>query len=142
MDLKIWWDEDSDTATIVTTPAELDEVLTRASALDYAIVLEILDANDPGRVILDVGLDGPNGVLYYSGGEHKDGYFSKNNDADLSSSERVMYDYMTNGREYPATAVCNVGIVFQAAREYMESDGARPTVVDWQPRSVLRQASN
>ena len=139
MELRIWWDEDSDEPTIVRKPAELDAVLDKICALDYPVLVEMLDASDPYRVVLDAGFHGDRGVLYYTGPGHEEGCFSESGtDSDTSSSERVLYYYMSSDREFPRTAeVHSVDVIRRACHEYMGSNGARPTVVGWQSRSVL-----
>lgn len=143
VELTAWWNEDDDEGTPVRTPAELDALLAQARELDYPVLLELLDAADPYRVILDVGLNGDRGVLYYSGEDDQDGCYSKSGAAsDMSRPDRILYYYMLADREFPRSAeVEPVDVVLRACHEYMESDGARPSAVDWQPRSVLRQAA-
>ncbi|WP_434451790.1 Imm1 family immunity protein [Lentzea sp. E54] len=142
MELKVWWDEDSDEPTFVRTLEELDALRVQASAVDYPVLFEMLDASDPYRVILNAGFFGDRGVLYYSGGEHRHGLYSKNPDDGFSAPENRLYYYMSSDREFPMTAEYPVDIVWQACKEYMMSDGERPTVVEWQPSSVLNPASD
>lgn len=142
MELKVWWDEDSDQPTFVRTQDELASLRAAASTLDYPVVLEMLDAGDPHRVILDAGFHGDRGVLFYSGGEHREGFYSKNPASEAPTQERRLYYYMSNDREFPASAEYPADVVWQACEEFMASGGRRPTVVEWQPRSVLHPSAD
>ncbi|GLY47968.1 Imm1 family immunity protein [Lentzea sp. NBRC 102530] len=142
MELKVWWDEDSDEPTIVRTQDELAALREAVSVLDYPVVLEMLDAAHPHRVILDAGFHGDRGVLFYSGAEHREGVYSKNPASEDHAPEPRLYYYMSSDREFPASAEYPVDVVWQACEEFMNSDGTRPTVVEWQPRSVLRRSAD
>lgn len=137
MELKVWWDEDSDEATFIRTREELGAFRAHAGTIDYPVLFEMLDAAEPHRVILDVGVNGDRGVLYYAGGEHRDGCYSKNPEATGPELGMRLYYYMSSDREFPVSAEYPVDTVWQACEEFIASGGARPTVVDWQPKSAV-----
>ncbi|MDX8053424.1 Imm1 family immunity protein [Lentzea sp. BCCO 10_0798] len=114
------------------TSAEFEALLEKARAADYPILLEVLDAAAPYRVIFNVGLHNNLGVLRYAGGEHPDGVYSRNPDQVPGQADVVLYYYMNSDREFPASAHYPVEVVLRACVEFMETGGARPTGVEWQ----------
>ncbi|KOV87609.1 Imm1 family immunity protein [Nocardia sp. NRRL S-836] len=140
MDLEVWGEEDSDEATLIRTPGELDAVLERVRSVDYGdhgILLEALDAASPYRVILNVGICGDHGSLRYAGNEHVDGVYSKNPDSTRSPMDAQLFYYMNNRRDFPANSLYPIDVVRRALMQFMESDGKLPNVVAWQPTSVM-----
>lgn len=132
----VWWDDEADDGTLVQTPQELVELLTRVNAeAGYPVMLELLDAGNPhAGSILDVGLHGDRGALYFSGPGAEDGVYSFNGDLDSASAERIGFDYMRNSHDFPVTALHPVDEVLRASVEFMEQDGQRPNSMQWQPR--------
>ncbi|HWE88064.1 MAG TPA: Imm1 family immunity protein [Pseudonocardiaceae bacterium] len=130
--LKAWFDPENDDPTIVHTAAELDAVLDEIAGWDGPNIVELLIDGDPGRAILDVGMDTKNnrGTLYYSGEPHRRGCFSRGT---AVSDTEILYYYMDSDTEYPADAEIPLAIARQAAHEYMATGGRRPTCVAWQP---------
>ncbi len=141
MELEIWGDEANDDATLVRTAAEFEALLERARGVDYPILLEVLDAASPNRVILNVGLSGDLGVLRYAGGDHRRGVYSRNPESDPSQAEVVLYYYMNSDREFPASAQCPADVVLRACIEFMETGGALPSWVEWQPWPTVARSS-
>ncbi|MBB5960038.1 hypothetical protein FHS29_006660 [Saccharothrix tamanrassetensis] len=131
--LETWFDRDAAEPTVVDTPAGLDAVLDTVAGWPGPNTVQLLIADDPGRAILDVGLDAEygRGVLYYSGPDAPDGVTSKGTDvADLPP----IYYFTGSDTEYPADAEIPLDAVRRAAHEYMTTGGARPTGIQWQPR--------
>ncbi|MGZ3141100.1 Imm1 family immunity protein [Lentzea chajnantorensis] len=129
--LEIWYDVDADDPTLIRTPEELDAVLDAVAAWPFPGQLQLLIADDPGQVVLDVGIDGTNqrGVLFYSGPDFPDAYASRGSDI----AEQVpVYYYMGSDTEFPATAEIPLADVRRAAHEYMSTGGGRPSDVAWQ----------
>ncbi|MDX8035784.1 Imm1 family immunity protein [Lentzea sp. BCCO 10_0856] len=132
MELEIWGDEGTDEPTLVRTSAELEALLLRVRGVDYPILLEVLDAASPNRVILNVGLNGDLGVLRYAGGNHRRGLYSRNRETGPLQAEIVLYYYMNSDNEFPASAQCPADAVLRACVEFMETGGELPTGVEWQ----------
>jgi len=130
--LEAWFDRDAEDPTIVHTAEELDAVLDAVAALPRPSTLQLLIADDLGRAVLDVGLDGRHarGVLYYSGAECPNGCASQGTD---TAEVLPIYYYMGSDTEYPPTAEIPSADVRRAAHEYMTTGGERPTGIKWQP---------
>lgn len=133
MELEVWGDEGVEEATLVRTAEELEALLEKVRGVDYPILLEILDAASPNRVILNVGVNGDLGVLRYAGGERRRGVYSRNPDTEPSQADVVLYYYMNSDTEFPANAQCPADVVLRACVEFMETGGALPSQVEWQP---------
>jgi len=141
VELEVWGVEGTDEATLVRTSVELEALLEKARGVDYPILLEVLDAASPNRVILNVGLDGDLGVLRYAGGDHRRGVYSINPDSAPSQAEVVLYYYMNIDREFPASAQCPAEVVLRACVEFMETGGGLPSCVEWQPWPTMASSS-
>ncbi|MGW6929570.1 Imm1 family immunity protein [Lentzea sp. NPDC054927] len=131
--LEAWFDRDAEDPTVVRTAEELDAVLDAVAALPRPSTLQLLIADNLGRAVLDVGMDGAHarGVLYYSSGaECPDGCASQGAD---TAEVLPIYYYMGSDTEYPATAEISSADVRRAAHEYMATGGERPTGIKWQP---------
>jgi hypothetical protein len=132
--LRLWWaHEHGSDGVLVRTPSELDAALEKVRTLapDWPAIVELLIDSDPGHAILDVGIDGDRGVLYYAGESCTDGEYSKGEQT--ADAEPLLYYYMDSDTEYPADAEIPLAIARQAAHEYMATGGRRPTCVAWQP---------
>lgn len=140
MALKVWWNYDDEDGTDVESPEQLVELLTRVSeTAGYPIMFELVDAKDPyTRPVLDVGVSGDRGALYFTGPGAEDGCYSWNGNA-ATEGELVHFDYMNSTREFPATSLHALDIVWQACVEFAENTDDRPSAVDWQPRRVVAQ---
>lgn len=141
MELEIWGVEGTEEATLVRTAVELEALLGAARGVDYPILLEILDATSPYKVILNVGLNGELGVLRYAGGEHHRGLYSRNPESEASHADVVLYYYMNSDSEFPASAQVPADLVLRACVEFMETDGELPTQVEWQPWPTMASSS-
>lgn len=130
--LEAWYDRDAEEPSIVGTTEELDAVLDTVATWPRPNTVQLLIADDLGRAVLDVGVDGVRGrgVLYYSGAGFPDGCASKGTDTAVTSP---IYYYLGSDTEYPATAEVALADVRRAAHEYMSTNGERPTGVTWQP---------
>lgn len=130
--LEAWFDPNTQAPTVIRTAAELDAVLDTVVAWPRPNTVQLLIVDDPGRAILDVGLDGGHGrgALYYAGGEHREGCTSQGPDA---ADPPPIYYYLGSDTEYPADAEILLDDVRKAAHEYMSTGGERPTGILWQP---------
>ncbi|GLZ28264.1 hypothetical protein Lesp02_04540 [Lentzea sp. NBRC 105346] len=130
--LEAWFDRDADDPAIVRTAEELDTLLDTVAAWPRPSTVQLLIADDLGRAVLDVGLDGTHGrgVLYYSGPEWPDACASQGTD---TATPSPIYYYMGSDTEYPPTAEIPLADVLRAAHEYMTTGGERPTGIKWQP---------
>ncbi|USX49198.1 Imm1 family immunity protein [Lentzea sp. HUAS12] len=135
----MWGAEDSDEPLLIRTPEELDVLLERTGGVDHGdhgVLLEVLDAASPYRVVLNVGICLDRGALRYAGGEHTDGVYSKNPDSTAPASEVRLFYYMNNRRDFPANSLYPIDVVRRAILQFMESDGGLPAAVEWQQEPV------
>lgn len=130
--LEAWFDRNADEPTIVRTADELDAVLDTVAAWPRPNTVQLLIADDLGRAILDVGLDGAHGrgVLYYAGEAFPDACASQGAD---TADPLPIYYYLGSDTEFPATAEIPLIDVRRAAHEYMSTGGERPSGIKWQP---------
>lgn len=68
--------------------------------------------------LLNVGVRGDVGVLFWSGKELPRGWYSKGEDT--GRSEELTYYCMGNSREFPADAEVPLAVVKSAVREFLE----------------------
>lgn len=141
MELEIWGVEGTEEAMLVTTAVELEALLETTRGVDYPILLEILDAASPYRVILNAGLNGELGVLRYAGGEHRRGLYSRNPESEAAQADVVLYYYMNSDSEFPASAQIPADVVLRACVEFMDTDGELPSQVEWQPWPTMASSS-
>jgi hypothetical protein len=129
--LEAWFDSDAEDPTIVHTPDELDAVLDTIAAWPYPGQLQLLIADNPGYVVLDVGLNGAKqcGVLFYSSQALPDAYASQGSG---TADSVPIYYYMGSDTEFPVTAEIPLADVRRAAHEYMSTGGGRPNDIHWQ----------
>ncbi|GHH35578.1 Imm1 family immunity protein [Lentzea cavernae] len=138
MALKVWWNSDADDGVRVESSDELVELLTQVSGtVGYPIMFELVDAENPyAHPILDVGVSGDRGALYFTGPGAEDGCFSWNSSAE-ATDELVHFDYMNNTREFPQTSLHDLEVVWQVCAEFAENVDERPAVLSWQPRRAV-----
>jgi hypothetical protein len=116
-------------ATVDGVDALIDQV--RAESPEGApILMEVHISGDPYSQGLDVGVDGDRGVLRYSGREWPEGVYSTGTGP--ADGEPLRYFYMDVDTEFPANADVPLATVRQAVREFLATNGARPTNVAWQ----------
>ncbi|MFE2752119.1 Imm1 family immunity protein [Actinosynnema sp. NPDC059335] len=130
--LEAWYDRKATGPTVVHTPAELDAVFDTVVGWNAPITVQLLIHGDPGHAILDVGLDARTGrgVLYYSGPDAPDACISKGPD---TAEQPPLYYFTGSDTEFPANAEIPLTEARRAAHEYMNTGGARPTGIEWQP---------
>ncbi|GAA4012029.1 hypothetical protein GCM10022247_38260 [Allokutzneria multivorans] len=121
----------------ITSEEQLAAMLDEVWRTRKAALVELLPAEDPAAATLDVGFDGDRGVgvLWYSGPDHASCHSynpDHNPDASGSTSEPVLYYYMTSDTEYPVSAEIPADSVIAAALEYMRTGGRRPANIAWQ----------
>ncbi|GAA3460961.1 Imm1 family immunity protein [Saccharothrix longispora] len=131
--LEAWFDRNAEGPTIVHTPAELDAVLDTVVTWNAPITVQLLTAEDPGHVLLDVGLDARTGrgVLYYFGPDKPDGCISK---GDRTAEPPPIYYFTGSDTEFPADAEIPLAEARRAAHEFMDNGGGWPDGIEWQPR--------
>ncbi|MEV6910326.1 Imm1 family immunity protein [Amycolatopsis sp. NPDC051071] len=130
VEVDVYYDWSANTPTTVSTPAELDAVLDNVAATGSPQVAQLVIHGDPRRGMLDVGLhaERARGALYFAGGQYRRGCVSHGPE---TASEDVIYVYMGNAREFPATAEVPIADARKAAHEFMAAGGERPKVVAW-----------
>jgi hypothetical protein len=117
--------------TTVSTSDEVTELIDRVRAESpesAPILMELHLSGDPYTQGLDVGINGDCGVLRYSGRDWPEGVYS----AGSAGRKPVAYFYMDTWTEFPANAEVPLTIVRQAVQQFLATDGARPTCVEWQ----------
>ncbi len=134
MALVAWFDREAPTQ--VETAADLDAVLDAVVATGRPNLVELTVASDPGRAVLNVGLDGARGrgVLYCSGATDPsaEAYFSRGVKTD---DAETIYYYMGSDTEFPDDAELPIPDVRKAAHQFLATGGERPDGIDWQTDS-------
>lgn len=123
-----------DTPIVVSTADEVDALIDQVSAESpeqAPILMEVHMSGDPFTQGLDVGVNGINGVLRYSGRDWPEGVYSTGGTS--AESEPLAYFYMDMWTEFPSNSEVPLAVVRQAVREFLETNGGRPTCVEWQP---------
>jgi hypothetical protein len=116
----------------LSTPADVDTVLDevqRKVSGQGALLMLIGPADDAegNGPLLQVGIDGDKGVLTYDGESAPDGLLSHGGDVD----GLVFYSYQGTKAEFPASAEVPYDVVKQAVKEFLRTDGARPSTPEW-----------
>lgn len=135
VELKLVWDhQHGDKPVIASSPADLnrvlDEVTAQAVTEGARLIVQAIPDLGPSAPLLDIGLAGERGAMYYAGDECPDGCFSAG--ATATNTDTVLYYFMTSDTEYPPGSELPAAIIRQAAHEFMAT-GARPSSIDWQP---------
>lgn len=139
MPLEIWYDQEpandlgpGDPPIIVNTTAELDAFVDRLldETRDHAVpsMIQVAVVGGPEWHAMEVGVGQERGFVTYHAID--DGGVTL---GDPTRTGWVVYDYMANATEIDASAEIPVELVRQGLREYLESDGAKPTSLPWRP---------
>jgi hypothetical protein len=126
--------EHDDNPVVLSTVDEVDALIDRVRAESpqaAPILMDVHMSGEPYAQGLDVGIADDHGVIRYSGREWPRGVVSTGDGP--ADGEAHPYFYMGHWREFPANAEIPLEVIRQAVKEFMESDGARPTCVRWQP---------
>ncbi|MGH3861811.1 Imm1 family immunity protein [Actinokineospora sp.] len=116
----------------VDTEPQIDDLIDRLrveSPAQAPLLMQVVLAVDPYTQGLDVGIKRDRGVLRYSGREWFEGVYSV---GELPAEEPPTYFFMDTDTEFPANSELSIDIIRMAVKEFMETDGARPTCLDWQ----------
>lgn len=122
-----------DAPVTVATTDDVDALLdrVRAESPEHApILMEVHISGDPYSQGLDVGVNGDRGVLRYSGRDWPEGVYSTGDGP--AQGEPLRYFYMDTDTEFPPNSDVPLTTVRQAVREFLTTNGARPTCVEWQ----------
>jgi hypothetical protein len=125
--------EHGDTPATVSTMDELDALIDRVRAESSPaapILMDVHLSGDPYAQGLDIGIAVDHGVIRYSGREWPRGVVSAGEGS--AGGEPRSYFYMGHEREFPANSEMPIDVIRQAVKEFMESNGARPTCIRWQ----------
>lgn len=107
----------------------LDEVRRRVSGQGALLMLiGPADDDENSGPLLQVGIDGDKGVLTYDGESAPDGLLSYGKDVD----GLVFYSFQGTKAEFPASAEIPYDVVKQAVKEFLRTDGDKPSTPDWQ----------
>ena len=119
---------------VVSTAEEVDALIYRVRAESpptAPILMEVHLSGDPYSQGMDVGISDDHGVIRYSGRAWPEGVISTGeNTAD--HTERP-YFYMGSWREFPTSAEVPLDLIREAVKEFLTTDGARSTCIQWQP---------
>ncbi|WP_344870768.1 Imm1 family immunity protein [Allokutzneria multivorans] len=132
MVLRAWYDPDDDNEPIIVGSAQdLDALLDRL-AVDGALVdvpplMQLSRRDAEGWAVLHIGVNGDRGVLTHTDGT---GSYVTTDRTDATATT-ITYDYMGHLREVPGNAEIPLPEVREAAREFVSTNGARPTRVHW-----------
>ncbi|THV23553.1 Imm1 family immunity protein [Glycomyces paridis] len=123
----------AETPLLAATAAELGGIIDDLLVQPYEFSMANLyiaerESEDP-VVELSVGLDPERGVgsLQFLSGEGR--WFSKGR---TSTYDEVVYCYYGSGCAYPRDSEVTVDAVRSAVAQFLETDGERPSSVDWQ----------
>ncbi|MCP2260675.1 Immunity protein Imm1 [Streptoalloteichus tenebrarius] len=126
--------EHDESPVVVATAEDVDALIDRVrseSPREAPILMDVHLSGDPYTQGLDVGVSDGRGVVRYAGRDWPRGVVSVNEQS--SGDEEVAYFYMGHWRGFPANAEIPLELVRAAVKEFMESGGARPTCIRWQP---------
>lgn len=126
--------EHDDAPVVVATLDEVDSLIDRVrdrSSVAAPIVMDVHLAGDPYSQGLDVGISKECGVVRYSGREWPGGVVTVGEGS--SDGDEKSYFYMGSWRGFPADSEIALDLVRDAVKEFMRTDGARPTCVRRRP---------
>jgi Immunity protein Imm1 len=130
--LEVYWEQaHGDAPVLVSSPDEVDALLDRVRdeyTERWPVLLELSLVDDWDH-LLNVGVCGEMGVLFWSGKELPGRWYSKGDDTE--QAEESTYYYMGNNREFPAGAEVPLAVVKLAVREFLATEGLRPTSAEW-----------
>lgn len=119
---------------VLASSEDVDSLIDQVSAGSppgAPIMMDVHLSGDPYAQGLDVGVASDRGMVRYAGGDWPLGVISAGT-GDAPDVE-VAYFYMGNWRGFPARSEISLVTVSQAIKEFMVSNGARPTCVQWEP---------
>jgi hypothetical protein len=125
-----------DNPVLVSTDEDMDalidqllaEPFSNSIAAIYSLDRPLNAAGVPDHELyLAVNAKAGVGGLRYTG-EHT--WFSQGTP---SSRDEVFYNYMGNDTDFPPDSEISIGLLRQAAKEFLHHNGDRPTCVQWQP---------
>jgi hypothetical protein len=122
---------------VVSTVEEVDALIDRVRAESppaAPILMYVHLSGEPAAQGLDVGISSDCGIIRYAGREWPEGVLSTGENPD-DHTERP-YCYMDNWTGLPAGAEVSLDVIRQAVKEFLATDGARPTCVRWQPNPL------
>lgn len=128
--------EHADHALTVAGPDQVDALISTMSATsppDAPILAELHLAGDPYTQGLEVGVRTDHGVIRYTGRQWRHGTTSTTQPPDPGPDTRpCAYFYMGHWREFPPNAEVPLTQITQAVKEFLDTDGERPTNIHWQ----------
>ena len=122
-----------DNPITVATADDVDALIERVcaeSAENAPILMEVHISGDPYSQGLDVGVVGDHGALRYSGRDWPEGVYSTGDGP--TDGEPLHYFYMDTDTEFPSNADVPLATIRKAVLEFLATNGARPTCVEWQ----------
>lgn len=133
MALEAWYDIDDDEPISIRTAEDLDILLDRMASdgAGYAVppLAELSRHDADGWAVAYVGVNVKigRGIL-----THSDPTGSVMSFNGSSTADSVTYDYMGHVREVPGNTEIPLADLRKAVHEFVTTNGARPTCVEWQ----------
>ena len=133
MALRAWYDPDNDdepitVGTIGDADAFLDRLNADRAAMQVPPLMQLSRRDTEGWAVLHIGVNADRGVL-----THTDAAGSFVTTNGTTAGQPLTYDYMGHVREVPGNAEVPLADVRRAVHEFVSTNGARPTSVEWQP---------
>lgn len=119
---------------VVSTAGEVDALIDRIRAEspdDAPILMQLYVSDDVHGQELSVGIRGDRGVLRYAGREWFEGVYSVGRG--IVDGEPLLYFYADHDTEFPSNSEVALTVVRDAVKQYLDTSGARPEHVEWQP---------
>jgi hypothetical protein len=132
--LDVYYLPEQDSPIVVSTMEEVDALIDRVRAESPSaapILMDVHLSGNPAPQGLDVGISTDCGVIRYSGRDWPRGVMSTG-EKRTDQTERP-YFYMGHWRKFTASAEIPLDVIREAVKEFLVTDGARPTCVQWQP---------
>nr|WP_054049083.1 Imm1 family immunity protein [Alloactinosynnema sp. L-07] len=117
----------------VQTEDEVDALVDQVreeSPAAAPVLMQCYISDDIHSQELSVGVVDTRGVIRYAGEDASDGVYSTG--VGSSDGEPLAYFYMDTWTGFPANSEVSLDVVRPALKQYLLTDGARPTGVSWQ----------
>lgn len=130
--------EHADRPLTVATPDQVDDLISTMNAASppgAPVLAEIHLAGDPYTQGLEVGVGADRGVLRYTGRQWRHGVTSTAETPDPgpgAETRPCAYFYLGHWREFPLNAEIPLPQITQAVKEFLDTNGQRPTNIRWQ----------
>jgi hypothetical protein len=130
--LRAWYDPDNDdepitVGAIAEADVFLDRLRTDRASMQVPPLMQLSRRDAEGWAVLHIGVNADRGLLTHTDAT---GSFVTTNGS--AAEQPLTYDYMGHVREVPGNAEIPMAEVRRAVHEFVTTNGARPTSVEWQ----------